>query len=123
VGKIRDGFMTPTRETFDHHNEAYANFDVDELLKDYDEESMVVSDAGVFTGEGEIREMFEGFFEEWDDPRTEFELIAEVVEGDVGVTHWQAETPETVYEFGTDTFIIRDGVIKRQTFAALAEPK
>lgn len=112
-----------TQETFDHHNEAFASFDVEELLKDYDEDSLIVSDSGIFEGEEEIRGMFEAFFEEWDDPRTEFEVTTEIVEDDVGVTHWECETPETVYEFGTDTFIIRDGVIKRQTFAALSEPK
>ena len=36
---------------------------------------------------------------------------------------WHAETPDNVYELGTDTYVIRDGVIETQTFTAKVTPK
>jgi len=36
---------------------------------------------------------------------------------------WSAETADNVYEFATDTFVIRDEKIVTQTFAAKVTPK
>jgi len=36
---------------------------------------------------------------------------------------WTAETADNVYEVGTDTFIVQDGKIVAQSFAAKITPK
>ena len=115
--------MATTKEVFDHHNETFANLDLEGVLEDYAEDSTIVSNMGTYSGMDEIREMFEAFFEEFDDPDATFELKEEIVEGNIGYTTWEAESPENVYEFGTDTFFIQDGKIVDQTFAAKVSSK
>jgi hypothetical protein len=39
------------------------------------------------------------------------------VEGDYAYILWTAETADSVYEVGTDTFIVRDGKIVAHSFA------
>ena len=36
---------------------------------------------------------------------------------------WSAETADNVYEFATDTFVVREGKISVQTFAGKVTPK
>ncbi len=43
--------------------------------------------------------------------------------GEVAYIVWSAETADNAYELGTDTFVVRDGKIVAQTFAAKATPK
>jgi hypothetical protein len=40
------------------------------------------------------------------------------VDGDHAFILWTAETADNVYELGTDTFVVRDGKITVQSFAA-----
>jgi hypothetical protein len=47
----------------------------------------------------------------------------QVVEGDYAYILWSAETADNVYEVGTDTFVVRDGKIVAQSFAAKITPK
>ncbi|MFB6085810.1 MAG: hypothetical protein ABEJ84_03230 [Halodesulfurarchaeum sp.] len=46
-----------------------------------------------------------------------------IVEGEFAFLRWDAETPDNVYEFCTDTFHIPDGTIQFQSFAGKIEPK
>jgi hypothetical protein len=45
------------------------------------------------------------------------------VEGDCAYILWTAEAADNVYEVGTDTFVVRDGKIVAQSFAAKATLK
>ena len=45
------------------------------------------------------------------------------VDGDYAYILWTAETADNVYEVGTDTFVVRDGKIVAQSFAAKIAPK
>jgi hypothetical protein len=47
----------------------------------------------------------------------------QAVEGDYAYILWSAETADNVYEVGTDTFVVRDGKIVAQSFAAKITPK
>ena len=46
----------------------------------------------------------------------------EQADDDVGDT-WVAETPDTSYEFATDTFVVQNGKIVAQSFAAKTKAK
>ena len=46
-----------------------------------------------------------------------------VVEGDYAYILWTAETADNVYEMGSDTFVVRDGKIVAQSFAAKTTAK
>jgi hypothetical protein len=45
------------------------------------------------------------------------------VEGDCGYILWNAETSDTTYELGTDTFVVRQGKIVAQSFTSITTPK
>ena len=52
--------MATTKEVYDHHTKAFFAGDVDGLLEDYTDQSIVVTDQGVVTGLAGLR----GFFEQ-----------------------------------------------------------
>jgi hypothetical protein len=45
------------------------------------------------------------------------------VEGDYAYILWNAETPDHTYDAATDTFVVRNGKIVAQSFAAQITPK
>ena len=112
-----------TRDVLDHHNETFGNLELEGCLEDYDDDSVIISHMGAFHGLDEIRGLFEGFFEELDHPDAHFTVHESIVEDNIGYTTWDAESPENVYEFGTDTFLIEDDVIRYQTFGTAVTAK
>src|SRR5262249_61924806 len=51
-----------------------------------------------------------------------FRMKLQSAEGDYAYVLWTAETADNVYAMATDTFIVRDGKIAAQSFAAHASP-
>lgn len=112
-----------TKEVFEHHTEAFGDLDMEEIMADYDEDSIVVTNFGTYKGLNEIQSMFEDFFEEYDSPDVDFAVHDQVIEGDIAFFTWEADTLKHTYKFGTDTFIIQDGIIRYQTVAVDAIEK
>ena len=115
--------MTATEDVLDHHLDAFTAQDLGETLADYTEDSVVITNMGVYRGLDEIEDLFSGLYEEFGVPGTSVELDQKTVEGEYAYIVWHGETPENDYEFCTDTFVVRDGAIHRQTFAGKIEPK
>ncbi len=42
---------------------------------------------------------------------------------DVAYIVWNAETDDNIYQIGTDTFVVKDGKIMKQTFTTLTVSK
>ncbi len=115
--------MSSTESVLDHHLEAFGAQDMEENLKDYNDDSVLITHDSIFRGIDEIEGAFEAFFEEFGDPETELSVDRKVIEDEVAYITWHAETPENTYEFATDTFLIRDGKIETQTLGAVVSPK
>lgn len=115
--------MDTTESVLDHHLETFGEQDLDGVMEDYTDESVVVTNMGTFHGLEEIEELFDGLFAEFSDPETSIMMDQQLVEGEFGYIVWHAETPENVYEFATDTFYIPDDTIEFQTFAGKLSPK
>jgi len=47
----------------------------------------------------------------------------QAIEGNYAYILWTAETADNVYELVTDTFVVQDGKIIAQSFAAKIAPK
>ena len=60
---------------------------------------------------------------EFGKPGTAFSMKQQFVEGDYAYVLWTAETADNVYEFATDTLVVRNGKIVAQSFAGLITPK
>lgn len=115
--------MSTTEDVLDHHLEAFANQDLAEIMIDYDDESVVVTNMGIFRGLDEINNLFTDLFAEFSQAGTTLEVDDTIVEDYFAYILWHADTPDNVYEFCTDTFYIPDSTIAFQTFAGKVEPK
>ena len=112
-----------TAAVLEHHLAALAAGDVDQVLEDYTDASVLVTQDGVFRGREELRTLFAGFVAGLLAPGTyEFVLDRTEVCGDVAYIVWNAKCAEADVRLGTDTFVVRDGKIAVQTFAGLIEP-
>ena len=113
-----------TKDVLDHHLSSFGAGDVDEVLKDYTEDSLLMTGSGTITGLGPLREAFADIFGGLFAPGTyEFTLDAEYVEGDVALIVWHATCAPADVPLGTDTFLVRDGKIAVQTFVAKIDPR
>ena len=112
-----------TEPILDHHLDAFASQDLEEIMVDYVDDSVIVTNLGVFRGLEEIEGLFSDLFAEFSQEGVTLEVDDTIVEGDFAYLLWHAETPDNVYEFCTDTFHIPGETIDFQTFAGKIEPK
>ncbi|WP_254533338.1 nuclear transport factor 2 family protein [Natrinema gelatinilyticum] len=115
--------MSDTNAVLDHHLDAFANQELKEILADYSDDSVVITNMGVFRGLDEIEELFTDLFDEFAQEGSTLEVDDTIVEDEFAYLLWHAETPDNTYEFCTDTFYIPEETIDFQTFAGKAEPK
>jgi len=88
---------------------------VDVILSDYHEDAVFLTPQAVYRGKPAIREFFMGFMAQLPDgARDNFELARVQVVDDLAYIVWSVNGSVPL---GTDTFIVRDGKISRQTFA------
>ena len=105
-----------TQDTLVRHLQAFA-LGLDAIMRDYTESSMLFTPQGRLTGLQDIRAFFAAFLA--DSPPellAAMTVIHQDVAGEVAYILWKAEP---FIPLATDTFVIRDGKIAVQTFAAL----
>lgn len=108
-----------TKAVLDHHWQTFLANDLDGVMEDYVEESILITPNGTFRGLDEIRKNFGNAFRAFPSQEARLTLNQSLAVADVGYIVWEAETPEFVLSYGTDTFIIRNGKIIRQTFGGV----
>ena len=115
--------MSSTQAILDHHLQCFVTCDLEGTLADFDAQSVLMTPDGALHGLDEIRGFFTGAFAEFGRPGTTFALKAMLVEGDYAFVVWEAETADNRFESASDTFVMRDGRIALQTYAAKVTPK
>ena len=110
-----------TKEILDHHFEAFKANDLEETMKDYTDESILITPDKTFKGLAEIRENFVFAFSLFPKDSTTITNNKTVVVSDLAYILWVAKTPKFELTYATDSFIIRDGKIIRQTYAGVAK--
>jgi ketosteroid isomerase-like protein len=118
--------LTPVASTeavLGHHLGCFGKGDLEGILSDYAPDAFILAQSGVARGREAMAAFFSGMFAEFAKPGASFAMQQQTVEGDVAFITWSAETADNTYEFGTDTFVIREGKILVQTFAAKTTPK
>lgn len=78
---------------------------------------------GPLKGPNAIKPFFHAIFSEFAKPGASFSMRQRYVEGDYAYILWSAETADNSYEAATDTFVVRNGKIVAQSFAAKITPK
>ena len=112
-----------TSDVLDRHLKSFAEYDIDGVLSDYTPESVLFAPGGPMKGPDAIRPLFEHLIAEFAKPGSSFTMQQRWIEGDHAYIIWNAETADHPYEFATDTFVVRDGKIVAQSFAAKVRPK
>lgn len=108
-----------TQAVLDRHWETFKNNDLEGVMADYDESSVLITPDKTYVGLAEIRQNFVNAFAVFPKDSTTMSLQQSVVKGDLAYIIWSAEAPRLNLEFGTDTFVVRNGKILRQTYAGV----
>ena len=74
-------------------------------------------------GPNAIKPFFQTLLSEFAKPGASFSMREQSVDGDYAYILWSAETADNSYESATDTFVVRNGKIVAQSFAARITPK
>jgi hypothetical protein len=118
--------MTPIpsrtpHEVFAHHGTALAAGDLDEIVGDYAEDSVLLSPAGVARGKDALRRVFAALLA--DLPDANWDLKTKLFDEDVLFLQWYADSAISRVDDGVDTFLFRDGMIRAQTVRYTPHPK
>ena len=113
---------TITSEILNHHLTAFGNNDLMEIMKDYTEESEVLTPNGPLKGLAAIRKFFEEFFLAIP-TGSAFDMKQLTVTGHVGYIAWASESAVVKIPMGTDTFILEGDKIRLHTVADYREAK
>lgn len=109
-----------TKEILDHHWVAFQANDLEATMEDYTEESVLITPDATYNGLDEIRKNFVNAFAAFPKDSSTLVLDKSVVVKDVGYILWHAKTPVFTLSYATDTFIIQNGKIVRQSYAGVA---
>lgn len=108
-------------DTFQHHVAAFQAADLDGVLADFADDAIVFTPDGVFEGQQQIRTVYAALFEEFgcivDGDSPGILLDAMHVRDDSIFITWHAVSRKHEFDYGTDTFVIRDEKIIRQSIA------
>jgi ketosteroid isomerase-like protein len=115
--------MVSTKDVLDHHLKCFGEGDLNGVLSDYMPSAVLFTPEKPLRGIDAIRALFQGMIAEFGKPGAVFNMKQQFIEGDHAYILWTAETPDNVYEFATDTFVVRDGKIVAQSFASKIIPK
>jgi hypothetical protein len=117
--------MTPlsTSDVLDRHLNSFARYDVDGILADYSPDAILFTPTGPLKGPTAMKPLFQTLVSEFEKPGSSFSIQHRSIEGEHGYIVWTAETPDNSYQFVTDTFVVRNGKIVAQSFAAKIAPK
>ncbi|AON53781.1 hypothetical protein [Herbaspirillum seropedicae] len=102
-----------TKQVFEHHLGAFS-VGLDELLKDYENESSLITPTKTYTGLKEIGAFFQVFLDSVDaEFWTAFKIVSMSTVGDVAYLAWESKPSMPL---ATDTLVIKNGRIAVQTF-------
>lgn len=121
---MASGNSKHTEKTLLHHWRAFGAGDVEAIMSDYAKDAVLISADGPLKGHAQIRSMFEKVFVNMFPPNsTSLNLAKQIVEGEIAYILWSGSSSFCNAAFATDTFVMRDGKIVAQTFAAQLEKK
>ncbi len=115
--------MISTKDVLNHHLKCFGEGDLNGILSDYTPGAVLFTPEGPLKGIDAIKALFQALIAEFGKPGAAFSMKQQFVEGDHAYILWTAETADNVYEFATDTFVVRDGKIVAQSFASKIMPK
>lgn len=99
------------------HLNSFMSNDLQALMLDYSDKSVLITQDATYNGLNEIKEFFTNLMIHFPKQQSKFELDKMIVKNELGFIVWHANTPSLIVSLGTDTFVIKDEKIFQQTFA------
>ena len=115
--------MQTTNDVLDQHLKCFNENDLEGVLADYSSDAVLFVPGRPLKGPNAIKPFFQALLAEFAKPGASFSMREQRVEGDYAYILWSAETGDNSYEAATDTFVVRNGKIVAQSFAAKITPK
>jgi ketosteroid isomerase-like protein len=112
-----------TNDVLDRHLRSFAERDLEGVVADYSSDAVFFTPSGPLKGPDAIKPFFQTLASEFAKPGSSFKMLQRCIEGDHAYIIWTAETADNSYELATDTFVVRNGKIVAQSFAAKISPK
>lgn len=105
-----------------HHMTCLGRGDLDGLMDDYTDASVMFTPDGVLEGRAQIRDFLSGLLKMLP-AGTSFTMMRQDLRGDTIFLIWQAESPTVRFHIGSDTLVIRDRKIVVHSFVAAIQQK
>jgi hypothetical protein len=118
---MKTEIMSP-QEVFEHHIKAFGENDIEAVMSDFLEDSILITPDAIYKGLSEIKSFFSDVIPHFPTEGTVIEVDKMHTESNIIYIIWHGTTPSLDVPFATDTFVIEDGKIKIQTFAAIMNP-
>ena len=112
-----------TAAVLEHHLNSFGANDLEAILEDYTDESILITQDSTYVGLEQIKGLFVGLFPAFPTGESEINLDKMVINNEMAFIVWHGSSPSVEVPFATDTFIIMDGKIVRQSFAGIINPK
>lgn len=112
-----------TEATLHHRLKCFADGDIDGIMSDFADDAVLIGMEGVVDNIAGIRAMFTTIITEYIPKGSTITMKLALARGTVAYILWSAESPSFSIPVGSDTFVMRDGKIIAQTFAAHIQPK
>lgn len=107
-----------TQQVLQHHLAAFSENNIEEIIKDYNEESFLCTPDGKLSGLAQIRAFFTEVFKLFPAGETKLAVSQLIINDYLAYIAWKSNSPAAEVPLGTDTFEIRNGKILWQTLAA-----
>ena len=104
-----------------HHLSSFQENDLESVMSDYTNESVLITADATYTGLKEISNFFTDLIPHFPKQQSILEIKKMVVQDGLAFIVWQAKTPSLYVSFGSDTFFIKKGKIFQQTFVCQME--
>ena len=115
--------MPTTSDVVKQHLKCFAEKNLDGVLADYSSDAVLFISGGPLRGVVAIKPFFQALIAEFSKPGATFSMGQQYADGDYAYILWSAETADNTYQTASDTFIVRNGKIVAQSFAAKITPK
>ncbi|GAB1542822.1 hypothetical protein NUACC21_54960 [Scytonema sp. NUACC21] len=110
--------VAETQRVWQEHIDAWDARDLNAIMEHYSEESIMILNNSTVRGTFGIRNVFANLFKLFDSGENKIEPA--VIEGEVIYIIWnfQPQAEKGKSYFGTDSFVVQNGIIKYQTIAS-----
>src|SRR3982751_4235312 len=105
--EIKQTVSETSRFIIMHHLGSFQDNDLEALVSDYTDESVLITQDATYKGPREIRGFFVTLMIHFPIRQSSFELDKVVVNDELVYIVWHANTPSLEVSLGTDTFIVR----------------